>query len=148
MAQPPPGVTNTATGRQTSEPLTAPFVLSLLGGLLVLGSAGMMVAFAWGTPYYSMMGGYYGMMNGYYGMMQGYGGWFLGFGAIALISGIAILIGAVMIYTRPEKASSWGLLVLIFSVLSLVGMGGFFIGAVLGIIGGVLAMSSRPAVSS
>ncbi len=147
MAQPPPTGTYGAEVRPSSAPPTASFVLSLIAGLLILGGVGMMMTFSYGTPYYGMMGGYYGMMNGYYGMMQGfgYGGWFYGAAALGLISGIVVLVGAVMIYTRPANASTWGLLVLVFSILSFFGMGGFFIGAVLGVVGGALAMAWRPA---
>lgn len=125
----------------------APFILSLLGGILVLGGGGMMTTFSSGVPYYGgMMGGYYGMMDGYYGMMQGFGlaGWFLGLAAIGLISGIAILIGAMMIYTQPGRAQTWGVVVLVFSIVSFLGMGGFFLGAILGVVGGILAMTWNP----
>ena len=86
------------------------------------------------------------MMNGYYGMMQGFGGggWFYGAAAVGLIAGIVVLVGAVMIYARPNNSSTWGLLVLVFSIPSFFGMGGFFIGAILGIVGGVLAMVWKP----
>ena len=106
----------------------------------------MMMTFSFGTPYYGMMGGYYGAANGYYGMMQGfgYGGWFYGAAAVGLIAGIVVLVGAVMIYARPRTTSTWGLLVLVFSILSFLGMGGFFIGAILGIVGGALAMVWKP----
>jgi len=46
----------------------------------------------------------------------------------------------------PEKTRAhitWGILVLAFSVVSFIGMGGYFIGAVLGIAGGALALSYR-----
>lgn len=61
-------------------------------------------------------------------MMQsfGYGGWFYVFGAIGLIAGVGILVGAVMIYSRPSEAPTWGLLVLAFSIQSFFGMGGFW----------------------
>ncbi len=107
----------------------------------------MMMAFSYGAPYYGMMGGYYGMMNGYYGFMGGNGGWLYGIAAVGLVSGIVVLIGAVMLYTRPSNASTWGLLVLIFSIVSFFGMGGFFIGAILGVVGGALALAGRPAAN-
>ena len=130
----------------TNETPTAPFVLSLIAGLLILSGVGMMMTFSYGAPYYGMMGGYYGMMNGYYGMMQGFGGggWFYGAAAVGLIAGVVVLVGAIMIYARPNSSSPWGLLVLVFSILSFFGMGGFFIGAILGIAGGVLAMVWKP----
>lgn len=121
----------------------APFVLSLIAGLLILVGSGMMFGFS-GVPYYGgMMGGYYGMMGGYYGMMQGFGGWFYGIAAIGLISGVIILVGAMMVFSQPTKAHTWGLLILIFSVVSFFGMGGFFLGAILGVVGGILALMSK-----
>ena len=104
----------------------------------MLAGAGMaMMMFSYGTSYYSFMGGYYGMMGGD-------GGWSYWTAAVGLIAGVAVLAGAVMIYARPASASTWGLVVLIFTILSFFGMGGFFIGAILGIIGGILAMTWKP----
>ncbi len=102
------------------------------------------MTFSHGTPYPGMMSGYYGMMNGYYGMMGGYGGWSYGAAALGSISGIVVLLGAVMICTRPSSTPTWGAVVLIFSILSLLGMGGFFVGAVLGVVGGAVALTWRP----
>ncbi len=124
----------------------ASFVLSLIAGLLILGGGAMAMGLSSGAPYYGgMMGGYYrGMMGGYYGMMRGFGlldGWFYGLAAIGIVSGIIILVGATMIYNKPAKASTWGALVLAFSILSLFGMGGFFFGAILGVVGGTLALT-------
>ncbi len=133
----------------TVERPTAPFVLSLIAGLLILAGSGavMMTSFpASGQYYYNgMMGGYYGgMMGGYYGMMHGVGfggGWFYGLGAIGVISGIVILVASIMLYERPAQASTWGTLVLAFSIISFFGMGGFFLGAILGVVGGILALT-------
>ncbi len=148
-AQPPQPGTVSAAAQPAPNAPTAPFVLSLIAGLLILAGVGMMTTFSSGTPYYGMMGGYYGMMDGYYGMMQGfgYGGWFYGFAAIGLIAGIVVLVGAVMMYTRRGSAQTWGLLILVFSIISLFGMGGFFIGAILGIVGGILALAWNPGVA-
>ena len=105
----------------------------------------MIMSFPLGGPYYygGMMGGYYGMMNGYYGMMQGFGfgGWHYALAAIGLVSGVIILVGAIMIYTQSTNVSTWGALILAFSVVSFFGMGGFFVGAVLGAVGGILAIT-------
>jgi hypothetical protein len=95
-----------------------------------------------------MMGGYYygGMTGGYYGMMRGFGfggGWFFGLAALGIVSGIVILVGAVMI-TQPAKTSTWGAMIFAFSMVSLVGMGGFFVGSILGMVGGILAIAWKP----
>lgn len=129
--------------QSTSDALAAPFILSLIAGLLILSMGGMMTFFWLGFPYYwGMMGNFAG---GYSGMMQGYGlgGWFYGFVLVGVISGAVILLGAVMLYVRPSEARTWGLIILVFSILSLPAMGGFFVGAILGIVGGVLTISGK-----
>ena len=124
-----------------------PFVIALVAGLLILLGSGTMGLFYTNGPYSGGGPFYGGMMGGYYGMMQGYGfgGQFYLLAAIGIISGVAVLVGAVMLYTQPAKTQAWGAVVLAFSVASLIGMGGFFIGAILGIVGGVLALIWKPA---
>lgn len=122
----------------------APFILSLIAGLLILVGGGMMVSLARFPFFGGMMGGYYGTMSGYYGMMGGYGGgWFYGFSVIGIISGILVLMSAIMLYNEPGRAYTWGVLILVFSVLSFFGMGGFMLGALLGVVGGTLALMWR-----
>jgi hypothetical protein len=120
------------------------FILSLIGGLvIVLGSAIAAFLSAFGSPY----GTYYGMgpgMMGGYGYGFGYGsGWLFGFSLAALVCGILVVVGAVMLNARPAEHIAWGIIVLIFSVASFIGMGGYFIGAILGVAGGAVALSYR-----
>jgi hypothetical protein len=132
----------------TSERPSVPFAISLIAGVIILlggitttiwASSGMP---GWGSMMGSMMGGYQGIMGG-----MGFGsGMFFGMSIIGVVSGLLVLVGAMMLYNRPRDASTWGLVVLVFSVLSLLGMGGFFIGTVLGIVGGLLALIWKPAV--
>jgi hypothetical protein len=68
-------------------------------------------------------------------------------GLFGLASGIIVLISAVILLTKPDQARTWGVLVLVFSVLSLLGQGGFLVGAVLGIVGGILTLSWKPSPS-
>ncbi len=76
-------------------------------------------------------------------MMCGFGyGFMQVFWITALISGIIVIIGAVMLNARPAEHLAWGTIVLVFSLISFTGMGGFFVGALLGIIGGALAIST------
>ena len=115
-------------------------MLSLIGGIfIVLGSllSFLMYSF-WGTWGWGMMGPW---------MMGGYGfpyGFMWGFSLVALVAGLIVIVGGIMLQTRPEEHMLWGILVLIFSIVSFVGMGGFMIGALLGIAGGALALSWRP----
>ena len=126
-----------------TDRLTTAFIISLIAGILII--LGNLYTTMWGI---TMMGGLGGMMGQQaYGAMGGT--WILG-----LISGIIVLISAIMLNIRPGEATHgmracctmWGTMILIFSIVSLFGgsMGGFLIGAILGIVGGALALSSRP----
>jgi Na+-driven multidrug efflux pump len=58
---------------------------------------------------------------------------------VGLVFGIIVLVGAILM-RKPEKAKIGAILVLIFSILSIVIGGGFVIGMILGIIGGALGL--------
>jgi asparagine N-glycosylation enzyme membrane subunit Stt3 len=62
-------------------------------------------------------------------------------GFFGLISGIIVLASAVMIRVYPAQRKTWGVLMLVFSVLSFFGVGGFVVGAILGIVGGVMTLT-------
>jgi predicted transporter len=65
-------------------------------------------------------------------------------GVFELISGIIVLASAVMMQMDPVRWRTWGVLILVFSVLSFFGLGGFVAGAVLGIVGGIKALTWKP----
>lgn len=117
-------------------------VLSLIGGILMVagGLAGLSMYGFW-----SQMGAPgWGSMMGGWGMQQG---WFAGMvgtiSGISLAAGGVVVFGAYSIYARPESKSSWGVAILVASLIGLFGMGGFFIGPILGIIGGILALTKK-----
>jgi hypothetical protein len=87
--------------------------------------------FGAGTSNWGGYGGYMrGMMNGYCGFMGGYnGGLYAGITALTLVCGIIVVIGAIMLKAQPQTRLVWGTLIIVFSVVSLAGMGGFFVGA-------------------
>ncbi len=96
---------------------------------------------AFGSPYGTYYGMGPGMMGGYW---FGYGSaWMWGLGLVALVCGVIVLIGAIMLNARPQEHIAWGIIVLVFSIASFIGMGGYFIGAILGIAGGAIALSYR-----
>ncbi|HXV45513.1 MAG TPA: hypothetical protein VD736_02460 [Nitrososphaera sp.] len=101
------------------------FALLMFGVWSQAGMAG------WGP----MMGG-----NGW-GAMSGYFGWAVGtMAAISLAAGAVAIAGGYAIYRNPASANVWGVGILIASIVGLFTMSGFFIGPVLGIIGGILAL--------
>lgn len=130
------------------EKPTAAFILSLVAGIfIILGGGTMSMIGSYMGPYgFGMMGGYGGwsrMMGPSFGMM----GYAFGImGILGLIFGAIVIISALMLNNKPEQHSTWGTLIVIFSVLSIFGsaMGGFGIGLILGLIGGVLAITWKP----
>lgn len=69
-------------------------------------------------------------------------------GAFGLASGVVVLISGVMLRTNPSQRSIWGVLIVVFSVLSFFGFGGFIIGAIIGIIGGIMALTWKPSTTT
>lgn len=67
--------------------------------------------------------------------------------ALGLVFGVVVLIGAIMLYAQPQQHVIWGILVLLFSIFSLVIGGGFIIGFILGLVGGILALVWKPPVA-
>ena len=106
---------------------------SLASGILIL--VGAIIPWIWHVSFFPQMGWMMGAPN------------IMPFTAslvvIGVVSGAFVLLGALMMSSRPSESSKWGVIVLVFSVLSFFGMGGFLIGAVLGIVGGILAIAKR-----
>jgi len=119
---------------------TTAFVLSLIGGIIIVLNS--ILTIFWSTNGGPWYGGMMGSWMGGFGYGYNYGLTFA-FSVAALISGIIVMVGAVMLNARPAEHMAWGAIVLIFSVVSFLGMGGFFIGAILGIAGGAIALSFR-----
>ena len=120
--------------------------LSFIGGALMVASGLLVVAMMamWssisGMPGYGMGG----MMGGW-GMMSSGPMW----GMVGTASGLTIGLGTILIVggysirKSPESASRWGVAILIASVIGLIGMSGFFIGPVVGIVTGLLALTRK-----
>ncbi len=131
---------------RTEEKPTAAFILSSLAGVFILlgggtitmigswlGNSGMMGQYGrWG----GMMGTDFGMMRFAFGAM----------GVLGIIFGAVVIISALMLNNKPEQHQTWRSLIVLFSVLSIFGsaMGGFGIGLILGLIGGILAITWKP----
>lgn len=105
--------------------------LSLAGGVIIL--LGGILSWVWHTTFTPQMG-----------WMMG-GPWLttmvVSASVIGIISGAMVILGAVLMAQKTHESHKWGAFVLIFSLVSFFSMGGFLIGAVLGIIGGILALA-------
>jgi hypothetical protein len=130
-----------ATNESRGSP--AGFALSLASGVIIIfGGILPWLFFAnfQGSPMGGMMGG---MMIGSWG--AGAGPWFMGGWLFPLpfVAGAMVLFGAIMMNVRPQETRNWGIIVLIFSVLGLAGMGLSILGGIIGIVGGAVALSER-----
>jgi bacteriorhodopsin len=88
----------------------------------------------------------HGAMNGYHSFMGSYGSsnnFLAGISVVGLVCGVIVLIGAIMLKVDPHQSTLWAIVIIIFSVISFVGMGGYFIGAILGVVGGAFVLATR-----
>jgi len=114
---------------------TAAFILALIGGILILINGilaavvasifGSMIAAAAGSAGASILGGS-----------------LIGIGIGAIIIGLLVIVGSVKVRT-PAKQKNWGIIILVLSLISFVFGGGFLIGLILGVIGGILALTNK-----
>ena len=67
----------------------------------------------------------------------------IGLATVGLILGIIVLFGALMLHFKPANKKGWGIMIIVFSIPSVVMGGGFIVGFILGIIGGKMALSGK-----
>jgi hypothetical protein len=120
---------------------TAAFVLSLLAGIFIMIGGGVRIVMGALMRRY---GAYRGMMGGFGFstlLLRGLGVGFRLIGILAVVFGIIVVVAALMLYVHPSGHVAWGLLILIFSILSVFGS---LFGIVLGILGGIFAIIWHP----
>jgi len=107
-------------------PSTA-YWLSLIGGLLIVldGFAAIGEAIAYRSVVESIVPGASGIL--------------IGLGALAVLVGLIIVFLGLRIKSNPASARMSGILIIVLSLVSFVGGGGFFIGLILALIGGIVA---------
>jgi hypothetical protein len=64
-------------------------------------------------------------------------------GAISIVLGVMVILGALLL-RKPTRLREGGITVLAFSVLSILGGGGYLAGVILGVIGAAIALSHYP----
>ncbi len=118
-----------------SEKSTNTFALSLSAGILILINAvALGIVANW----------YIGIMPILPGSTGNDPTLLLELATFGLICGILVLLGTIMLNRKPENKKVWGIMILAFSVPSVIMGGGFIIGFILGIIGGAKAVSLKP----
>jgi hypothetical protein len=64
--------------------------------------------------------------------------------AIGITCAALVMLSAFMLQSKPASRKVWGILIIVFSVPSFIMGGGFIIGLILGIIGGIKAVKWKP----
>jgi Family of unknown function (DUF6114) len=106
-----------------SRPIAAT-VLTFLGGLFVI-LGGIVVA---------VLGTVLAVLGHFSGLFY-----------IGLLDGLLLIVVAILMAAAPRGHVAWGVLAVVLSVVSLVvALGGFVIGFLLSLIGGILAIAWRP----
>jgi len=123
-----------------AKPIAA-FILSLTAGIFILLGAFVISLFTFGAL--NMMTGMMMNMQGGISMAR-----MMAFGPILSLvgfaSGIIVVTSSVMLYNKPSKSQLWGAMILAFSFVSILGgMGGLGVGLILGLAGGILALTWR-----
>ncbi len=108
------------------------FILTLIGGIIIL-LAGIVTA-----TFYAIFGAAVGSL------LPGLGALLIGLAVVSLLFGLIIIFGAIQMRAKPQSAKMWGILVIVLAFLSFVGGGGYVIGFLLALIGGILALVWRP----
>jgi hypothetical protein len=75
-----------------------------------------------------------GLVSGIVGLM----------GVFGLVSGGVVLVSSLMLLTNSGERRTWSVLILVFSILSFIGLGGFVVGAILGLLGGAMVLRWKP----
>ncbi len=120
-------------------------IVSLVGGLLIILTGVLLIAVSFfvlphvdysnlQVPKGLTAASIPGLISGIVGVM----------GAFGLICGAIVLVSALILLTKTSQRRVCGVLILVFSVLSFIGLGGFVIGAILGIIGGIMTLRWKP----
>lgn len=124
------------------------FVLALIGGLIVLVTSVInAVWFSYGATSFGGYGSYMrGVMDGYHSFMGSNAsstGFFASLSIIGVVCGVIVVMSAILLQVNPRQHVIWAVVIIAFSAISFVGMGGFFIGAILGIFAGVFDLSLK-----
>ena len=124
---------------RSEKPTKAP-IFSLIAGIFILSNSALLGAaatwFPWIIP--TLPGSSANDTTVLYGLT-----------AVGLVLGALVLLGAIMLHSKPANKKAWGIIVLVFSIPSVVTGGGFIIGFILGIIGGAKVLArKKPATAA
>jgi uncharacterized protein DUF6114 len=132
------------SSKTTVEYPNIPSILALIGGaLIVLVDIFLLTISITILPHLNYTN--FNTPRGYVGNPGALAAGFVGAIAVfGLICGSIVTLSAVLLRLKPNQRQTWGVLVLVFSVLGFFGFGGFIVGSVLGIAGGIMTLRWKP----
>lgn len=120
--------------------MSFPATLAIVAGILII--IGGLSGFALMSWWQGMYGAMDGMMGGGSMLMRGYfESSIIALASIGLAAGTLVLIGGLKVGSESSSNGMWSILILVGSIVALFGIGGFGLGAVLGIVAGAIAIS-------
>jgi len=130
--------------KSATEYPNVPSILALIGGaLIVLMDIFLLTVSIVVLPHLNYTN--FQTPRGYTGSPGNLAAGFVGALSIfGLVCGIIVLFSAIMLRFKPSQLQTWGILMLVFSILSFFGFGGFIVGAVLGIVGAIMILRWKP----
>ncbi len=117
--------------------MSAQFVISLIAGVVIL--IGGIVSLLWLVVGFPLSFGPISDLRHMVGE-QGFHAFQIRYTVAGLSSGIAVILVSFMLRLKPDESKRWGVMIIVLSCMSILGMAGFFFGMALGVIGGVLAV--------
>jgi hypothetical protein len=133
-----------SSGKPIVEKPTVAFVLSLIGGILILVSGVVLIILS------SFLSGRVGKIMLTESSYITLAGIAYPIAGLKIVLGILVMIGAVVLLKSASQRMAWSLIILIFSIIAMIvsifppgPMG--LLGAILGILGGALALSWKAA---
>ena len=130
--------------KSASEYPNLPSVLALIGGaLIVLVDLILLTVSIVILPHLNYTN--FTPPRGYTGSPGNIASGFVGaLSVFGLVCGIIVLLSAIMLRFMPSQRQTWGIFILVFSILSFFGFGGFIVGSVLGIVGAIMILRWKP----
>ena len=117
-----------------SDELYRAFKLSFIAGLLIIGNTALLGAAVRWFP---------GVIPVLPGSNNNASVPFAELVVIGLTLGCLVLIGSIMLRCNPANRKIWGVMIAVFAAPSVLTGGGFIVGFILGIMGGVKAFSIK-----
>jgi hypothetical protein len=113
---------------------TEDFTLSLIAGILIVSNSALLgVVARW----------FLGIMPMLPGSSANDPLVFYTLSAVGIIFGVLVTFGAILLRSKPANKKVWGLMIIAFSIPSVITGGGFIIGFLLGIMGGKMSLSGN-----